>query len=369
MKKVIIAPDSFKGSLSSFEVCSILEKVIKDVYPNCEVEKLPAADGGEGTAEAYLSIFGGRRIVATVKSPLMNDIQASFVLLKNGAAVIETAAASGITIEKQNNPYMATTYGTGQLVRLAIESGAKRIILGLVGSATTDCGTGFLKALGAKFYDKDKNETGFGSDEILKTESMDLSQFKDNIRGISLTVLCDVTNPLYGPNGAAYVFSPQKGADEEGVKKLDGVLRHFAKISANALGEDFSLFPGAGAAGGMGFACKAFLGAELKSGANAVLDEADFDKKVKSADLVITGEGKTDEQSFMGKVPFTVAKRSAGTKTIAFVGVLETDISTVKEHGIEDIVETNPLHLPFERVRQNAAKDLEKAAYRYFKNA
>lgn len=368
MKKVILAPDSFKGTLSSFEVCEILESVIKDLYPKAEVEKLPVADGGEGTADTYLGIFGGKKIYSTVKSPLLRDIQASFVLLKNGTAVIETAAASGITIEKKNNPYMATTYGTGQLVRFAIESGVKRIILGLGGSATTDCGIGFLKALGARFYDKDENETGFGIDEILKTESMDLTGLKANMKGISLTVLCDVTNPLYGKNGAAYVFSPQKGADEEGVKRLDGALRYFAKISANTLGEDFSFFSGAGAAGGMGFACKAFLGAQLKSGANAILDEADFDKKVKSADLVITGEGKMDEQSFMGKVPFTVAKRSAGTKTIAFVGVLESDIEQVRAHGIDEVIQTNPLHLPFDSVKRQAKTDLKKQAYLYFKN-
>lgn len=367
MKKVIIAPDSFKGTLSSFEVCEILQSVIKDLYPTAQVEKIPVADGGEGTADAYLSIFGGEKIYTDVKSPLMRDIKSSFALLKNGTAVIETAAASGITIEKKNDPYSATTYGTGQLVKHAIKSGAKRIILGLGGSATTDCGIGFLKALGARFYDKDKNETGLGIDEILKIESMDLTELKANLKDISLTVLCDVTNPLYGKNGAAYVFSPQKGADEEGVKRLDGALRHFAKISADALGEDFSSFPGAGAAGGMGFACKAFLGAELKSGANAVIDEADFENKAKEADLVITGEGKMDEQSFMGKVPFTVAKRSAGTKTIAFVGVLECSEEQVKAHGIDEVIQTNPLHLPFESVKEHAADDLRKQAYRYFK--
>lgn len=367
MKKVIIAPDSFKGTLSSTEVCDITERVIKEFYPECEVQKLPMADGGEGTTDVYLSIFGGKKIFCTVKSPLMKDIEASFAILSGSTAVIETAAASGITIEKANNPYLATTYGTGQLVKKALDCGVRKIILGLGGSATTDGGAGFLRALGARFYGEDGNEIGFGGLENINIKRIDLGGLDERLKETEFDVLCDVKNPLCGKDGAAHVFSPQKGADENGVKSLDEALKNYAEVSAKLLKKDFSSFPGAGAAGGMGFMCMAYLNSTLKSGANCILDEADFDKKAKDADLIITGEGKMDSQSFMGKVPFAVAKRSGKTKVIAFVGVLETDRAEAARHGIDEVMETNENHLPFEKIKGSAARDLEAAVRKYFK--
>ena len=360
--KVIIAPDSFKGTLSAFEVCSIISETLKEKYPDCETVCIPIADGGEGTVEAYQSIFGGKRIKETVKSPLLKDVEAYYVMLPDNTAVIEMAAASGITIEKENNALLASTYGTGQLILSALENGAKKIILGLGGSATTDGGAGLVTALGGRFFDRNGDEIPLGGVGLEKLEKIDLSGLDKRLFETDLTILCVVTNPLYGENGAAFVYSRQKGASDEEIVRLDNALRNLAKISEATLGKDYSFLSGAGAAGGMGFAVSAFLGGKLQSGIDCILEAANFEEKAKTADLVITGEGKMDIQSLMGKAPFGVSKRSGKTKVIAVVGLLEADEEKVMELGISEVIETNVLHLPFEEIKNRAKEDLKKAA-------
>lgn len=360
--KIIIAPDSFKGTLSSVEVCDIIGGVLQEKYPGAVLIKIPIADGGEGTSEAYLHIFGGEAVTVKAESPLGNSIDAVYAMLKDKTAVIETAAASGIGIEKENNALQASTFGTGQLVLDALNKGAKRIILGLGGSATTDGGTGFLSALGARFLRSDGFSVPRGGIGLAELDRIELSKLDKRLQRVPLTVLCDVTNPLTGKNGAAFVFAPQKGADEEQVKLLDVGLQKLTGATARTLGKDFSSLPGAGAAGGMGFAAAAFLGARLQSGIDCILDAANFEDSSENADLVITGEGKMDSQSLCGKAPFGVAKRSRAKKNIAVVGLFEADEAEAKRLSIEEVIETNPLHLPFNEIKDNAGAMLREAA-------
>jgi glycerate kinase len=244
------------------------------------------------------------------------------------------------------------------MVLHAVKNGSKKLIIGLGGSATTDGGTGLLSALGVRFTDKSGNEIKRGGKYLSEIERIDTSALTRELSGVEITVLCDVKNPLYGKNGAAYVYAPQKGASTKEVTILDEGLRRLADVSKKELGKDFSAYEGAGAAGGLGFAFVAFLKGKLKSGIDTVLDEADFLKKAEKSDLIITGEGKMDEQSFMGKVPFGVASRKGKTKAIAVVGIFEGDREKAKEKGICEIYETNPLHKPFEEIRGSAEEDL-----------
>ncbi len=362
MKKIIIAPDSFKGTLSANEVCDIIGDALKEKYREIEIEKIPIADGGEGTCEAYLKILGGEKVYASVKSPLMHDIIACYVMLGDRTAVIEMASASGITVEKENNALISSSFGTGQLILSALENGAKRIILGLGGSATTDGGAGCITALGGKFLDKNGEAIPYGGIGLEKLAQIDLSEIDRRIFKTELTVLCDVKNPLYGKNGSAFVFAKQKGASDSEIVLLDRALQNLAEVSEKTLGKDYSSLEGTGAAGGMGFAVSAFLGGKLQSGIDCILDTAKFEEKAKTADLIITGEGKMDSQSLMGKAPFGVAKRSGKTKVIAVVGLLEADREQAKKLGIEEVFETNELHLPFEEIKGRAKEDLKITA-------
>lgn len=362
MKKVVIAPDSFKGTLSAEEVCSVISGVLKEKYADIEITEIPIADGGEGTTDAYLHIFSGERKTVKAKSPLGNEIEAYYGILPDKTAVIETAAASGIAIEKENNALWASTYGTGQLVLDALNSGCKKIILGLGGSATTDGGTGFARALGARFLDGDGNDIPMGGIGLEKLCRVDLSGLDKRLTETELTVLCDVENPLYGENGAAFVYSRQKGADDEQIVLLDNALKNLAEVCKKSLDFDYSKEKGAGAAGGMGFACLAFCSGKLIGGIDCILDEAEFEEKAKNADLVITGEGKMDFQSLMGKAPFGVAKRSGNTRVIAVVGLLDAEQEDVKKAGISLVIETNDTHRPFEEIKNNAKEDLIRAA-------
>ena len=358
MKRVVIAPDSFKGTLSSTEVCTIVSTELKKKYPDLEAISIPVADGGEGTVEALLTAIGGEKIYCTVKSPLGKDISAYYGILPDGTAVIETAQASGITIEKENNALKSSTYGTGQLILDALNKNVTSILIGIGGSATTDGGTGALAALGAVFTDKNGNILHPCGESLSLIENADISHLDKRLSTTDITVLCDVVNPLYGKNGAAYVFSPQKGATQKEVQLLDEGLRHLAAISQDILGKDYSNTEGAGAAGGLGFALIAFLGARLRKGIEYILEKTAFSEKAKAADLIITGEGKLDRQSLMGKVPFCVAQKSEGKKVIAIVGVSEVSADEAKEKGISLIIETNPLHLPFEEIKNNARQML-----------
>lgn len=361
MKKILIAPDSFKGTFSALNICRILEEEIKTASPEAEVTAVPVADGGEGTAEAFLYAFGGEKINCCVKSPLGRSIDAYYVRLKDGTVVIESALASGLTLEKERDALCASSYGTGQLVKYALDSGARRIFIGIGGSAMTDGGTGFLAALGADFYDEGGNKLTPSGEMLERINSIDLSAFDRRVNGAEITVLCDVKNPLYGKNGAAYIFAPQKGATENEVRLLDRGLKNFARVSQDLLGKDYSSYEGAGAAGGLGFALVAYTGAVLKSGIDLVLDFAGFEEKAQKADIIITGEGKMDSQSLMGKVPFGVASRCKGKRVVAVVGVNEATEEECEKMGLSLVIETNPLHLPFEEIKPLAEKMLREA--------
>ena len=360
MKKVIVASDSFKGTLSSVRVYEIIKEVLTEEYNGIEVTGIPVADGGEGTVDAFLCALGGERVYTTVKSPLMRDIESFYGLLPDGTAVIELAAASGITIEKEPDAVNSSTFGTGQLILHAVENGTKKVVLGIGGSATTDGGMGCAAALGVKFLDKNGCSVPLSGKGLSMVEKVDLSGIPEAVKSAEITVLCDVNNPLYGKNGAAYIYSPQKGADKKTVEYLDKGLRNLAEKTEKSVDKDFSSEKGAGAAGGMGFAMISFFNAKLMGGSDCILSLTDFESKAKTADLIITGEGKMDFQSIMGKVPFSVAKKSSTTKVIAIVGVNEAAIEDVVTNGISEVYETNSLHLPFDEIKDKAEEMLRE---------
>ena len=362
MKRVLIAPDSFKGTLSSREVCTVVSEVLKKKYPDVIIKEIPVADGGEGTAEAIYHSLGGERVYLRVKSPLGREIDAYFLLLLGDkTAVIESALASGLTLEEKNDALLASSYGTGQLIKAALDKGAERLVIGIGGSAMTDGGTGCLAALGARFLDKEGNPLEPCGKNLVRIKSIDLSGLDKRITDCKITVLCDVKNPLYGKNGAAYIFAPQKGATERDVELLNEGLMNFAGKAQAILGEDFSFCEGSGAAGGLGFSLRAFLKAEIKSGIDCVLDLCNFERESENADLVITGEGRLDSQSLMGKVPFGVAKRCKGRRLLALVGISTATKEELMKAGICEVVETNSLHLPFDEIK-HCAKDMLYAA-------
>ena len=363
MKKIVIAPDSFKGTLSSLEVCSLVKKSLLEERDDLDITELPIADGGEGMTESFMCAFSdSEKLELKAKSPLGRDIDVYYAVVSGDTAVIEMAMASGITIEKENDAMRASTYGTGQIIKDALDKGIRKFILGIGGSATTDGGIGCTAALGGKFIGKDGESVALCGAGLGDIVSIDLSELDKRLEDCDITVLCDVKNPLYGKNGAAYIFGPQKGADEKQVEILDRGLKNLADISAGYLKKDLSQLEGTGAAGGLGFALVAFLGGKLKGGIDHILDMLSFDEKVKDADLIITGEGKMDSQSLMGKLPFGVAKRCAHTRVAAIVGLNVADEKLIKELGIAQVVETNPEHKPFDEVKASAKEDLVKAA-------
>ncbi len=314
MKKVVLAIDSFKGCLSSLEVAEIVEDGIKHVYPQCEVLKVPVADGGEGTTEALVWATKGQMRTVEVCDPLMRPMRAQYGILGDGrTAVIEMSAASGLPLvpEQQRNPMVTTTYGTGQLIADALHHGCIHFILGIGGSATNDAGTGMLQALGYRFFDKDGKELGQGGQMLEQVATIDISSRNRLLDNVQFKVACDVDNVFSGQHGAAYVYAPQKGANPQMVETLDRGLKHFAHIVKTQLHQDIEQLPGAGAAGGMGGGLVAFLGAQLQPGIRLVLDALNFDHLLSGADLVITGEGRIDAQTAMGKAPQGIAETAA----------------------------------------------------------
>ena len=358
MKRVIIAPDSFKGTLSALEICKIISKELSKQYPQTDIASIPIADGGEGTVDAFLCALGGKKQYCRAHSPLGREIEAFYGILPDGRAVIEMAAASGITLEREKNALKSSSYGTGELILSAIEKGVRSFIIGIGGSATTDGGTGMLSALGAVLYDKDGKELYPCGESLIHICGIDTSSLDERLSECEFTVLCDVKNHLYGRNGAAYVYSPQKGADENEVRLLDAGLKNFAGVCEAYLGTDYSCLDGSGAAGGLGFGLVAFLGARLVRGTDFILDVTGFSEKTEGADLVITGEGKMESQSLMGKVPFNVARASKAKKVLAVVGVCETEVDEAARMGIDEIIETNPDRRSMEYVTANAEKML-----------
>lgn len=363
MKKAILMPDSFKGTMSSSEICAIMRQRILEHFPDCAVSSIPVADGGEGTVDCFLEAMGGERVSVRVKGPFMEDIDSFYGIVQTSCktAVIEMAAAASLPmVSGRENPRVTTTYGVGQLIRHAVENGCKKLIVGLGGSCTNDMGAGAAAGAGAKFFDKSGKEfvpTGATLEQIA---NIDLSELNILLQGIEVVAMCDIDNPLYGPTGAAYVFAPQKGADAETVKLLDANLVAAADTVKARLGIDVAGIPGAGAAGGMGAGMVAFFGARLMPGIETVLDTVSFDSIAADADFIFTGEGKIDSQSLRGKVVIGIAGRAKklNTPVIAVVGDIGDNMEPAYEMGVSAIFSTNRVAVDFSKAKLRAKSDM-----------
>ena len=349
MKKIVVASDSFKGSLSSMQVADAVERAVLQACPACDVIKIDVADGGEGTMDALQHTLGGHKIWLEVSDPLGRPVRASYVILEDGTtAVVEMAVASGLPLlsPEERNPLETSTYGTGQLIADALNKGCRKFLIGIGGSATNDAGMGMLQALGYRFTDAQGNVLCGCGESLEKVASIDASSASPALKESEFIVACDVDAPLYGPKGAAYVFAPQKGADTETVERLDNGLKHFSEVVAKSKGaiEDYAQTPGAGAAGGLGFGLMAFLNARLVSGINMVLDAIGFDSIIKDADLIITGEGKIDSQTLTGKTPYGVLQRAKlqGIPVVAIGGSVQLEPEETEAAGFASILQTTP---------------------------
>ena len=361
MKKCVVVSDSFKGTVSSREICEIAQRVIPRHFPACEVVCIPVADGGEGTVDCFIQAMGAQRVGVTVTNALGEKSTAAYARIGE-LAIIEMAAAAGLPqVGALRCPGTATTYGVGELIAHAAHSGCRKILLGLGGSATNDGGCGCAAALGVRFYDADGQSFVPVGDTLGRIARIDTAEAEALLRSVEITVMCDVTNPLYGPTGAAYVFAPQKGADAEKVKSLDAGLRHFGDVIRSQYGLDVSAMPGAGAAGGMGAGCVALLGGTIQSGIDAVLDVTGFDRQLEGADLVITGEGRIDSQSADGKVVSGVARRTRakGVPLIAIAGGIADSAGAVYDIGVSAMFSTDRAALPVDMLGARSPGDYE----------
>ncbi|WKA54453.1 glycerate kinase [Planococcus shixiaomingii] len=337
--KIVVAPDSFKGSLSAQGVCQAVKKGIQTVFPEAEVIELPLADGGEGIMESMVYASGGKIVKVTVRDPLLRAIESGFGVLGDGeTAVIEMAQASGLPLlrEDEQNPLIASSYGTGELIRAALDRGYRKFIIGIGGSATNDAGAGMLRALGMKFYDKAELELEDGGAALGRLARIDPSEFDPRIQHASFLVASDVRNRLCGAAGASAIFGPQKGATPDMVDQLDAALRHFAEVAKEQSGMDLLSFEGGGAAGGMGASLIAFLQADLQSGIGLVMESIDFEGKIQGADMIITGEGRLDAQTLDGKLitGITEAANKAGVPVIALAGAQALSAKQLAEIGL-----------------------------------
>jgi glycerate kinase len=343
MKKIIIAPDSFKGSLNSIEICEIVKDAALSVFPDLEVVEMPIADGGEGFVDAMLYPGRGKKYALAVKDPLWRDIQASYGILNDGTAVIEMAAASGLPLLKdhEKNVLDATTYGTGQLILDALARGCRHFILGVGGSATNDGGAGAAAALGIRYLDASRQVITCGKDLVGLME-IDPSEIVEGLHESTFTIACDVNNPLHGPNGAARIYGPQKGASPSDLELLDEGLRVLADVILRSRRIDLQQIPGTGAAGGITAPFISYVNANLRSGVDIVLDAGGFDQNLYNCDLVITGEGCTDRQSSMGKALSGIARRSKknGVPVLAISGSLKPGYEALYEEGISAVFST-----------------------------
>jgi glycerate kinase len=366
--KILIAPDSFKGSNSSIAVAERIEAGAKKVFPSAEIIKIPIADGGEGTVEALMLGAGGEFHQAEVTGPMGKPVTATYGVLSNGIGVIEMAAASGLTLVPANgrNPMKATTFGVGELILKVLERGCASIAIGLGGSATNDGGVGMAQALGVSFRDKNGRELEPGAAGIAELAEIDTSGMTTKVSGAGITIASDVNSPLCGPKGASQVFGPQKGADENMVKELDVALSHLADIVKARLGIDLADTPGTGAAGSLGYGLMAFCGAKMKPGIETVMDSVGMDKLLNGCDLVITGEGKIDGQSVFGKVPVGVAQRAKkyGVPVLAIVGDIGNGAEAVYQYGIDSIMSTVNKAMPLSDAIAHGGDLLEEAAER-----
>lgn len=364
MRKFIIAPDSFKGTLSSKQICDIIKESISFHYPSAQISIVPIADGGEGTVDCFLSAMGGELIKCETVNPLFEKMEGFYGLINNGkTAIIEMAACAGLPlIEDRKKPLIATTYGVGLLVKDALTKGAEEIILGLGGSATNDFGCGFASVLGVRFYDKDGKDFVPAGETLCNIEKIDVSEVPLCVKQTKFTIMSDVKNPVYGEYGAAKVYAPQKGATAEQVELLDEGLRHVCEIVKRDLGKDVSNVVGGGAAGAMAGGVVAFFSASIGMGIEVVLDTVGFDNLLENADVVFTGEGKLDSQSLQGKVIQGVAKRAKqkNVQVIVVVGGVQGDISPIYEQGVNSVFTINQLPEDFSISRNKSEENLRK---------
>jgi len=342
--KIVLAPDSYKNSLTAKQVAQSMKKGFAKVYPDAEFVNVPMADGGEGTVQSLVDARNGQMVTETVVNPLGNKTQAQYGLIEDGqVAVIEMAQASGIQFINQftQNPYVTTTFGTGELIKSAIQKGAKTIIIGIGGSATNDGGAGMAQALGAHLLDDKGEELQYGGAMLKKLDHIDISEMLPELKDVKVVIASDVTNPLTGENGASHVFGPQKGANPEMVDFLDEALSHYADVLKRDLGKDLEETPGAGAAGGLGAGLLAFTNSQMRSGVDIVVDYTGLKDIVQDADVVITGEGQIDFQTKFGKTPIGVAKATKAVNpnatVIAIAGSIGEKISELYPLGIDAI--------------------------------
>jgi glycerate 2-kinase len=366
--KIIVVPDSFKGSCSSREASRRIAAGICTVFPDAVIVRLSVADGGEGTVDAVLEGGGGKRKRLAVRGPMGGTVSASYGLLGDGRAVIEMAEASGLTLvpEDRRNPLAASTYGTGELILDAIDEGCDEILIGIGGSATNDGGMGMAAALGYRFLDSGGSALECRGDALSRIAKIDASGVDPRVKSLRISVACDVSNPLAGPSGASAVFGPQKGATPEMVRELDAGLVNLARLARRDLGAEMESIPGAGAAGGLGGGLIAFAGARLESGIEAILDLIRFDECLDGADLVITGEGSMDGQTKFGKVPVGVARRAGarGVPTVALVGEIREGAEAVYDLGISAIFCIMDRAMSLDRAMRDAGPLIESAAAR-----
>lgn len=364
MKKVIIIPDSFKGTLSAKQICRILKEKVHQQFPACEVVTVPVADGGEGSVDCFLEALGGRKETVQVHGPYMELMEAEYGILSDGTAVVEMASCAGLPlVEDRKNPKKTTTYGVGELILAAAKAGSKRIITGLGGSCTNDGGCGMAAALGIRFYDAQDREFVPTGGTLKEIRRIDMSRREKLLDQIELLAMCDITNPLTGPEGAAHVFSPQKGADEGMIQELEAGMVHYASILEQTVQiPKIRELPGGGAAGGMGTGMAALLGAKLIPGIQAVLDTVQIDTLAEHADLILTGEGKIDSQSIHGKVLSGIARRgkALGIPVVAIAGGIDREaLPELYRDGLTAAFSINQLPEDFSVSRGKSMENLE----------
>jgi len=369
--KILVAPDKFKGNLSAKQVASAIKRGIVRAIPDAIVEVCPMADGGEGMVEALLDSLGGERRQISVTGPMKERIKAAYGILPGDTAVIEMSSAAGLMMVpiKRRNPMLATTYGVGELIKDALAQNIRKIIIGIGGSATNDGGTGMAEAIGVKFIDDHGEKLGYGGKILARIRKIDMSGLDFRIKDVEVLAACDVTNPLYGENGAAYIYAPQKGADPQMVRELDDGLRNFAQAVRHDLGLDVAEVPGAGAAGGIGAGLIAFLGAKLIPGVELVAETVDLRNKMKGTDIVVTAEGRMDSQTLSGKTPFGVARiaKKMGIPVIAFAGSVKEDAHSLHDSGIVSMFSILDSPLSLDESMQRAENLLERSAEEVFR--
>lgn len=341
--RIVLAPQSFKGSLGAADVARAMARGVRQVFPDADLDLLPVADGGEGTVQALVQASGGQTVTTRVMGPMGQPVNATWGLLGSGdTAVIEMAAASGLPLVPRSarDPLRATTFGTGELIRHALDHGIEKLIVGLGGSATNDGGAGMAQALGARLLDKDGREIPLGGAGLEALDRIDITHLDPRLHDVQVEAAVDVNNPLCGPEGASHVYGPQKGADAATVRELDAALDHYAAVIRRDLGEDVRDVPGAGAAGGMGAGLLAFLRARIEPGVDIVFRALNVEQRIRRSSLVLTGEGRMDSQDIYGKAPMAVASlaNQFGVPVIAIVGSTSRDYRIVFDHGLDAVM-------------------------------